>query len=128
DMRRVAVLDDYQGVALQMADWSALAAECRVAVFSDHLSDLTALAERMREFEIVTCMRERTPFRRELLACLPNLRLLVTTGMRNAAIDLEAARDLGVLVCGTSGGPESPPAELTWGLILALVRHIPRED
>jgi phosphoglycerate dehydrogenase-like enzyme len=127
-MRRVAVLDDYQGVALQMADWSVLASECRVEVFRDHLSDLRALAERLREFEIVTCMRERTPFRRDLLTRLPNLRLLVTTGMRNAAIDLEAAGDLGVVVCGTSGGPESPPAELTWGLILALVRHIPRED
>ena len=127
-MRSVAVLDDYQGVALQMADWSVLASDCRVEVFRDHLSDLTALAERLREFEIVTCMRERTPFRRDLLARLPHLRLLVTTGMRNAAIDLEAARDFGVLVCGTASGPESPPAELTWGLILALVRHIPRED
>jgi phosphoglycerate dehydrogenase-like enzyme len=73
-------------------------------------------------------MRERTPFRRDLLHRLPNLRLLVTTGMRNAAIDLKAATDLGVLVCGTAGGPEAPPAELTWGLILALIRHIPRED
>src|SRR6266850_2590710 len=127
-MRRVAVLDDYQGVALQMADWSALASECHVEVFRDHLSDLSALAERLREFEIVTCMRERTPFQRDLLSRLPNLRLLVTTGMRNAAIDLEAARDFGVIVCGTAGGPESPPAELTWGLILALVRHIPSED
>jgi len=127
-MRKVAILDDYHGVALQMADWSALAHECRVEVFRDHLSDVAAIADRLRDFEIVTCMRERTPFRRDLLARLPNLRLLVTTGMRNAAIDLEAARDLGVLVCGTAGGPESPPAELTWGLILALVRHIPRED
>ena len=73
-------------------------------------------------------MRERTPFGRDLLERLPNLRLLVTTGMRNAAIDVKAATDLGVLVCGTSGGPESPPAELTWGLILALARHIPGED
>ena len=127
-MLNVAILDDYHGVALQMADWSALAPECRVQVFRDHLTDLDALADRLREFEIITCMRERTPFRRDLLARLPNLRLLVTTGMRNAAIDLEAATDLGVLVCGTAGGPESPPAELTWGLILALVRHIPREN
>ncbi len=127
-MPRVAVLDDYQGVALQMADWSVLAPEWRVEVFRDHLSDLAALADRLRDFEIVTCMRERTPFRRDLLKRLPNLRLLVTTGMRNAAIDLDAATGLGVLVCGTAGGPESPPAELAWGLILALVRHIPRED
>ena len=127
-MPRVAVLDDYQGVALEMADWSVLAPDCRVQVFRDHLTDLDALADRLRDFEVVTCMRERTPFRRDLLERLPNLRLLVTTGMRNAAIDVKAAQDRGVIVCGTSGGPESPPAELTWGLILALIRHIPRED
>ena len=127
-MRKVAVLDDYHGVALAMADWSVLAPACQVEVFRDHLTDLDALAERLRDFEVVTCMRERTPFGRELLGRLPNLKLLVTTGMRNAAIDVQAARDLGILVCGTAGGPESPPAELTWGLILALVRHIPRED
>jgi phosphoglycerate dehydrogenase-like enzyme len=127
-MPRVAVLDDYQGVALEMADWSVLDPDCQVQVFRDHLSDLDALVERLRSFEVVTCMRERTPFRRDLLERLPNLRLLVTTGMRNAAIDLKAATDLGVLVCGTAGGPDAPPAELTWGLILALIRHIPRED
>jgi phosphoglycerate dehydrogenase-like enzyme len=127
-MPRIAVLDDYQGVALEMANWSALPADCQVQVFRDHLTDLAALAERLSHFEVVTCMRERTPFRRDLLERLPNLRLLVTTGMRNAAIDLAAATDLGILVCGTSGGPDSPPAELTWGLILALLRHIPRED
>jgi phosphoglycerate dehydrogenase-like enzyme len=127
-MPNVAILDDYHGVALRMADWSVLPAGCRVHVFRDHLSDLDALVERLRDFEIVTCMRERTPFRRDLLERLPNLRLLVTTGMRNAAIDVDAASDLEIVVCGTAGGPESPPAELTWGLILALVRDIPRED
>src|SRR2546425_11351940 len=127
-MTHIAVLDDYQGVALQMADWSVLPSDCQVQVFRDHLSDRDALVERLRAFEVVTCMRERTPFPRDLLERLPSLRLLVTTGMRNAAIDVEAATDLGVLVCGTAGGPESPPAELAWGLILALVRHIPRED
>jgi phosphoglycerate dehydrogenase-like enzyme len=127
-MRKVAVLDDYHAVALQMADWTVLDSECRVEVFQDHLSDVGALADRLRDFAIVTCMRERTPFGRDLLSRLPNLRLLVTTGMRNAAIDLKAASDLGIVVCGTAGGPEAPPAELTWGLILALVRHIPRED
>jgi phosphoglycerate dehydrogenase-like enzyme len=127
-MPRVAVLDDYQGVALEMTNWGALPSDCQVQVFRDHLTDLAALAERLSHFEIVTCMRERTPFRRDLLERLPNLRLLVTTGMRNAAIDLAAATDLGILVCGTAGGPDSPPAELTWGLILALIRHIPRED
>lgn len=127
-MTQIAVLDDYQGVALQMADWGVLPSDCRVQVFRDHLSDREALVERLRAFEVVTCMRERTPFPRDLLERLPGLRLLVTTGMRNAAIDLEAATDLGILVCGTAGGPDSPPAELTWGLILALVRHIPREN
>jgi phosphoglycerate dehydrogenase-like enzyme len=127
-MPKVAILDDYQGVALKMADWGVLPSDCRVQVFRDHLTDREALVERLKDFDVVTCMRERTPFRRDLLERLPNLRLLVTTGMRNAAIDLQAATDLGVLVCGTAGGPEAPPAELTWGLILALVRHIPRED
>jgi phosphoglycerate dehydrogenase-like enzyme len=127
-MTHIAVLDDYQGVALQMADWSVLPSDCRVQVFRDHLSDCDALVERLHAFEVITCMRERTPFPRGLLERLPDLRLLVTTGMRNAAIDLEAATDLGILVCGTDGGPNGPPAELTWGLILALVRHIPRED
>jgi phosphoglycerate dehydrogenase-like enzyme len=127
-MPKVAVLDDYQGVALKMADWSVLSSDCQVQVFRDHLTELDALAQRLRDFEVITCMRERTPFGRDLLERLPNLRLLVTTGMRNAAIDLKAATDLGILVCGTAGGPEAPPAELTWALILALVRHLPRED
>ena len=114
-MTHIAVLDDYQGVALQMADWGGLPAACQVQVFQDHLSAPEALVERLHAFEVVTCMRERTPFPRALLERLPGLRLLVTTGMRNAAIDLEAATDLGILVCGTAGGPDSPPAELTWG-------------
>jgi len=127
-MKQVAILDDYQNVALDMADWTVLASECEVHAFRDHLTDVEAIAERLQAFEIVTCMRERTPFGRDLLERLPNLRLLVTAGMRNAAIDVEAATQLGILVCGTSGGPLGPPAELAWGLILALIRHIPRED
>ncbi len=127
-MIHVAVLDDYQDVALQMADWSILPSDCQVRAFRDHISDLDALIARLAPFEIITCMRERTPFPRTLLEQLPNLRLLVTAGMRNAAIDLAAATDLGIIVCGTDGGPLSPPAELTWGLVLALVRHIPQED
>jgi phosphoglycerate dehydrogenase-like enzyme len=126
-MVRVAVLDDYQDVALQMADWSVLPPDTKVQVFRNHLSDQGALAERLREFEIVVAMRERTPFPRGLLDRLPNLKLLVTTGMRNASIDVGAATDLGITVCGTQGLPY-PTAELTWGLILALLRHIPRED
>ncbi|HEV8713361.1 MAG TPA: D-2-hydroxyacid dehydrogenase family protein [Candidatus Binatia bacterium] len=126
-MVRVAVLDDYQHVALQTTDWSVLPTEVEVQVFSDHLTDQDALVERLKNFEIVMAMRERTPFPRSLLERLPALRLLTTTGMRNAAIDLQAATDCGVVVCGT-GGVVYPTAELTWGLILALLRYIPRED
>ena len=124
---RVAVLDDYQGVAREMADWSVLPPGTEVQVFRDHLADEAAVAGRLRDFPVVVAMRERTPFPRSLLERLPALRLLVTTGMRNASIDLAAATERGVLVCGT-GGVGGSTAELTWGLILALLRHIPRED
>ena len=123
---QVAVLDDYQGAALQFGDWDAVRALAEVTAFSDHLADDSDLVDRLRDAEIVVAMRERTPFPRALLEQLPNLRLLVTTGMRNAAIDMEAARDVGVTVCGTSG-LGYPTAELTWGLILAMMRRIPRE-
>ena len=126
-MTRVAILDDYQGVALRMADWSSLPADAEVVVFRDHLADPDAVAARLHDFDVVMAMRERTPFPRSLLTRLPRLRLLVTAGMRNAAIDLRAAAERGVLVCGTAGLPY-PTAELTWGLILSLVRCIPRED
>ena len=124
---RVAILDDYQGVALRMADWSGLPAGVEVVSFRDHLADLGAVALRLADFDIVMVMRERTPFPRTLLERLPRLRLLVTGGMRNAAIDLSAAAERGVLVCGTAGLPY-PTAELTWGLILSLARRIPAED
>ncbi len=124
-MTRVAVLDDYQGVALRLADWASLPAD--VVVFRDHVSDEASVAARLADFDVVVAMRERTPFPRSLIARLPRLRLLVTTGMRNASIDLRAATERGVLVSGTGGLP-SPTAELTWALILALVRHVPHED
>ena len=124
-MPKVAVLDDYQRVALDFGDWAGLGAE--VEVFRDHMADDDAVVKRLAPFEIVVAMRERTPFSRARLARLPNLRLLVTTGMRNAAIDLEAARERGVTVCGTGSlGP--PTAELAWALILALTRHVCAED
>lgn len=126
-MARVAVLDDYQDAALKLADWSALPSDTTVQVFKDHLSHEQAVAERLNNFDIIVAMRERTPFPRSLLAKLPNLKLLVTTGMRNASIDVGAATDLGITVCGTQGLPY-PTAELTWGLILALLRYIPQED
>lgn len=126
-MARVAVLDDYQDVALEMANWSVLPANTEVEVFRDHLAHPQALVERLQDFDIVVAMRERTPFPREILERLRRLRLLITTGMRNASIDVQAASDCGIVVCGTEGLPY-PTAELTWGLILALARHIPRED
>jgi phosphoglycerate dehydrogenase-like enzyme len=126
-MARVAVLDDYQNVARRMADWASLPAGTDVAVFSDHLSDPAAVAARLADFDAVVAMRERTPFPRTLLERLPKLKLLVTTGMRNASIDVAAATERKIVVCGTAGLPY-PTAELTWGLILALFRHIPAED
>ena len=126
-MTKVAVLDDYQEVALDMADWDSLPSDVSVDVFPDHLSGEDGVSARLAPYDIVVAMRERTPFPRSLLDRLPNLRLLVTTGMRNASIDVAAANDNGVTVCGTGGVPY-PTAELTWGLILALLRKIPTED
>src|SRR5437773_11741913 len=104
-MTRVAILDDYQDVAGRMADWKSLPAGTEVVIFRDHLSDPDALVKRLADFEAVIAMRERTPFTRPLLKRLPRLRLLITTGMRNASIDVAAAVEQGVVVCGTSGLP-----------------------
>lgn len=128
-MARVAVLDDYQEVAHRYADWDSVPAE--VEFFHEAITDRDELVRRLEPFDVVALMRERTPMPREVLAALPRLRLLVTTGNRNASIDLAAAGELGITVCGT-GGPASPgfaaTAELTWGLVLALARAIPAED
>ncbi|HTX27779.1 MAG TPA: D-2-hydroxyacid dehydrogenase family protein [Streptosporangiaceae bacterium] len=124
---RVAILDDYQQVALASADWSAVRELAEITVFTDHIARTDALVRVLEPFDVIVAMRERTPFDAERLGWLPNLRLLVTTGMGNAAIDLAAARDRGITVCGT-GGSATATAELTWGLILALARHIPEED
>jgi phosphoglycerate dehydrogenase-like enzyme len=123
----VAVLDDYQGVALEVADWSALDGRADIVPFTDHLTDIDALVERLERFEIIVAMRERTPFGRELLSGLPRLQLLVTTGMRNAAIDLAAATEFGVTVCGT-GMVGSSTVELAWALIMAVARDLTGED
>ena len=124
---KVAVLDDYQDVALSMADWSALPEGWEPVVFRDHLADEGALVERLRGFDAVIGMRERTAFPRSVLNGLPDLRLLITTGGRNASFDVEAATELGIVVCGTGGAGEGP-TELTWGLIIGLLRKIPQED
>ncbi len=123
---RVAVLDDYQGVALEMADWCALGSGVELEAFRDHLKDEAAVGRRLAAFKAVVAMRERTPFPASQLERLSELRLLVTTGMANASIDLDAATRLGIVVSGTRG-LEYPAAELTWGLILAAARSIPQE-
>lgn len=124
---RVAVLDDYQEVARSHADWTRLPDGVEVQVFTKPLGDTEAAAEQLAAFPIIVAMRERTAFPRALLRRLPELRLLVTTGTRNAAIDLDAAEEYGVLVSGTAMTGSSAP-ELTWALILALARHVPAED
>lgn len=124
-MTRVAVLDDYQGVAAGFGAWETLPSDVEVVYFSDHALSAEALVARLRPFDAVVAMRERSAFPRHVLEQLPTLRLLVTTGMRNASIDVAAAGDLDVVVCGTGGRPSSTP-ELTWGLILSVVRNIPQ--
>src|SRR5688572_2334208 len=126
-MTAIAILDDYQKAAVTMADWRSLGPECELRCFHDHVADSTALAARLAPFEIIVAMRERTPFPRPLLERLRALRLLVTTGMRNASIDLDAAAECGITVCGTQG-LQYPTAELAWGLILSLARRIWIED
>lgn len=118
----IAVLDDYQQVAAGCADWGRIP-DAEVTFLSGHLDDLDALADRLEPFEIIGIMRERTPFPAGLLRRLPNLRLLVTTGRHNAAVDLEAAAGFGITVCGTAS-PGHPTAELTFGLILDLARGL----
>ena len=126
-MKRLAVIDDYENAALGSADWAAIGDDVEISVFHDHLADEDTVAERLEPFEIVTMMRERTPFPRSLLARLPNLEFLNTTGMRNASIDLEAARDNGIVVTGTPILPY-PAAEHAWALIIALAKRVPEDD
>jgi phosphoglycerate dehydrogenase-like enzyme len=120
---RLSILDDYQGVALDMADWSPLKGRADIVVERKAFANEDEAAHALAESEIVTAMRERTPFPRSLVERLPKLKLLITTGMRNASFDLAALRDHGVTVCGTEGGGLDT-AELTWGLILGAARRI----
>jgi phosphoglycerate dehydrogenase-like enzyme len=123
---KVAILDDYQNVALRLADWSAVARHAEITVFNDHLADPAAVVERLRPFDVVCVMRERTPLPREILHQLPQLKLIASTGPRNAAIDTRAAAERDILV--TSTGYESTPTiELTWALVLASARDLVRE-
>jgi phosphoglycerate dehydrogenase-like enzyme len=121
---RLSILDDYQGVALRMADWSPVRSRgLDIVVEREPFASEDEAAGALADSEIVAAMRERTPFPRSLVERLPKLKLLITTGMRNASFDMSALRDRSVLVCGTEGGGLDT-AELTWGLILGAVRRI----
>ena len=123
---KIAILDDYQNVALRLADWSDVRRHAEIVVFNDHMVEPSAVIERLRPFDVVCVMRERTPLPREILQQLPNLKLIASTGPRNASIDNQAATDLGIAVTAT-GYDSTPTIEFTWSLILASMRGIDRE-
>jgi phosphoglycerate dehydrogenase-like enzyme len=120
---RVAILDDYQNVALSMADWSDVAARADITVFTDHLPDQDAVVERLAPFDVVCVMRERTPLPRTVIERLPRLKMIASTGPFNASIDVAAAKERGICVSTTGGFVEST-VELTWALILNTARRI----
>jgi phosphoglycerate dehydrogenase-like enzyme len=122
-MMQVAILDDYQDVALTMADWSQVAARATITVFNDHLADPDAVVRRLAPFDVVCVMRERTPLTRDVIERLPQLKMIASTGPFNAAIDVDAAKERGIYVSGTGGYVEST-IELTWALILTTARRI----
>jgi phosphoglycerate dehydrogenase-like enzyme len=124
---KVAILDDYQNVALEMADWSPVAGRAEITVFNDHVADPEALVERLLPFDVICVMRERTPLPREVIERLPQLKLIASTGRRNASIDMVAAEERGIRVTGT-GYRSTSTIEMTWALILASARHIVRES
>ncbi len=124
---RIAILDDYQRIALKSADWQGLEPDCEITVFNDWIDGEDAVVAAIGDFEVVVAMRERTPFPASLIGRLPNLKLLITTGMRNLAIDMQAARARGLPVCGTALLPY-PAFEHAWALILSCMKQIPRED
>ena len=126
-MRTCLILDDYQQVALALADWTRLADRVAVSAIAEPILDREALVARIAQAEILVIMRERTPFPAALLDRLPRLELLVTSGLRNLAIDVAAAKARGIMVCGTDSSP-TPPTELTWALILGLARHVAQEN
>lgn len=126
-MLRCVVLDDYQVVATRYPEWSTYADVLSVDAITDHISDTDELVARIGEYDVLVAMRERTEINRQLLERLPQLKLIVTTGMRNASIDVAAATELGITVCGT-GSAVAPTVELTWALILGLARHVVAEN
>jgi phosphoglycerate dehydrogenase-like enzyme len=124
---KVAILDDYQRVAFTFADWSPLQDRVKVDVFTETLADEDALVERLKPYAIICAMRERTKFPASVLDRLPNLKLITTTGMRNAGIDVAHAKNKGIVVSGTGSGGKST-LEHIWALILATARYIALED
>jgi phosphoglycerate dehydrogenase-like enzyme len=124
---KIAVLDDYQNVALECADWSLLRDRADIAVFQDHLADPDALIERLQPFDVICVMRERSPLPRNIIEHLPNLKLIASTGTGNSSIDVAAAGDHGIAVVNT-GYSSDPAIEFTWALILASTRHIATES
>ncbi|WP_109126075.1 D-2-hydroxyacid dehydrogenase family protein [Dyella sp. C11] len=126
-LANIAILDDYQGVALDMADWSPLDGRAKITVFRDHLMDADRIVERLTPFDVVCVMRERTPLSRAIIERLPRLKLIASTGAGNASIDLDAATERGIKVANT-GYSSTPTIEMTWALILAMTRNIPLEN
>jgi phosphoglycerate dehydrogenase-like enzyme len=124
---KIAVLDDYQNVALKLADWSVLTGRAEITTFNDHIADPAALIDRLLPFDVICVMRERTPLPREIIERLPRLKLIASTGPGNASIDMAAASERGISVTAT-GYRSTPTIELTWALILASMRHIVSES
>jgi phosphoglycerate dehydrogenase-like enzyme len=124
---QIAILDDYQNVALSYGDWSNIQKNTNVVVFNDHITDQTAIIHRLMQFDVICVMRERTPLTREILSQLPNLKLIISTGLRNASIDTKAAEEFGITI-STTGYHASGAPELTWALLLAISRHIVPES
>jgi phosphoglycerate dehydrogenase-like enzyme len=124
---RCAILDDYQNVALKLADWSKVKGEIEVKVFNEHLGGADKVIATLQGFQVVVAMRERTAFPKKVIDALPELKLLITTGMRNASIDTEAAKARGITVCGT-GTFGNPTSAIAIGLMLELTRHIGYEN
>ena len=124
---RCAILDDFQNVALKTADWSKVTGDVEFKAFNEHLGGPDNVVKALQDYEIVVAMRERTAFPRAVIEKLPKLKLLITTGMRNASIDMAAAAEKGVTVCGT-GSFGSPTSGIAIGLMLELTRHIGYEN
>jgi phosphoglycerate dehydrogenase-like enzyme len=124
---KIAILDDYQNIALSSADWTDLKEKNDITVFNDHLFEEDQIVARLHPFDVISVMRERTPLTRSLLSKLPNLKLIISTGLRNASIDLDAVEEFGIELQHT-GYVTSGAPELTWGLLMAIARNIPAEN